>query len=109
MKIVLVYAPGPRQAREWTLDLPPGSTVQHALAQSGVLHDCPELAGAELQLGIWGRSCNADQTLKDEDRVEIYRDLRVDPKVARRERFTGQGVRSAGLFARKRVGGKAGY
>ncbi len=109
MKVVLVYAPGPRQAREWLLDLPPGSTVQHALVQSGVLNEFPELAGVDLQLGIWGRSCGADQALKDQDRVEIYRNLRVDPKVARRERFTGQGVRSAGLFARKRAGGKAGY
>ncbi len=111
MKIAVVYAAGPRQAREWLLDLPEGSCVADALSASGVLRDHPELQamGADLQLGIWGRSCNTAQALKYLDRVEIYRSLRVDPKVARRERFTGQGVRGAGLFARKRAGAKAGY
>lgn len=111
MQIVVVYAAGPREAREWLLDLPEGSCVTDALSASGVLRDYPELQAldADLQLGIWGRTCSAAQVLKDQDRVEIYRNLRVDPKVARRERFTGQGVRSAGLFKRKRAGGKAGY
>jgi putative ubiquitin-RnfH superfamily antitoxin RatB of RatAB toxin-antitoxin module len=39
--------------------------------------------------------------LRAGDRIEGYRTLRVDPKVARRERFARQGARSAGLFARK--------
>lgn len=111
MNITVVYAAGPRQAREWLLDLPEGSCAADALTASGVLTEFPELQAmdADLQLGIWGRACEASQVLQDQDRVEIYRSLRVDPKVARRERFTGQGVRSAGLFARKRAGGKAGY
>jgi putative ubiquitin-RnfH superfamily antitoxin RatB of RatAB toxin-antitoxin module len=47
--------------------------------------------------------------LRDGDRLELLRPLRVDPKVARRERFTGQGARSAGLFAKRRPNSKAGY
>jgi putative ubiquitin-RnfH superfamily antitoxin RatB of RatAB toxin-antitoxin module len=47
--------------------------------------------------------------LRDQDRVEIYRGLRVDPKVARRERFNRQGAKRAGLFAKTRAGAKAGY
>ena len=113
MKIAVTYAPAERLAEEWLVDLPQGSTVQSALAQSGVLTAFSEiselLARGDLSLGIWGRSCAADQTLCDQDRVEIYRSLRVDPKVARRERFRGQGVKRAGLFAKKREGGKAGY
>ncbi len=113
MKIVVTYAPAQRSAEEWLLDLPEGSSVQMALELSGVqtaFSDIPErLARGDLCLGIWGRSCSADQVLNDQDRVEIYRPLRVDPKVARRERFRGQGVKRAGLFAKKREGGKAGY
>jgi len=113
MKITVTYAPGQRLAQEWLLDLPEGSRVQWALEQSGIqaaFSDIPELlARGDLCLGIWGRSCSADQVLADQDRVEIYRPLRVDPKVARRERFSGQGVKRAGLFAKKREGGKAGY
>lgn len=113
MKIVVTYAPAQRSAQEWLLELPEGSNVQLALEQSGVqvaFSNIPEqLARGDLCLGIWGRSCGADQVLNDQDRVEIYRSLRVDPKVARRERFRGQGVKRAGLFAKKREGGKAGY
>jgi putative ubiquitin-RnfH superfamily antitoxin RatB of RatAB toxin-antitoxin module len=113
MKIVVTYAPAQRLADEWLVDLPVGSTVQLALELSGVqtaFSNIPELlARGHLSLGIWGRSCRADHVLTDQDRVEIYRPLRVDPKVARRERFRGQGVKRAGLFAKKREGGKAGY
>ena len=113
MKIVVTYAPAQRLAQEWLMDLPKGSNVQQALDLAGVLtafSDITELlARGVLSLGIWGRSCSADQVLTDQDRVEIYRPLRVDPKVARRERFRGQGVKRAGLFAKKREGGKAGY
>jgi len=113
MKISVTYAPAQRLAEEWLLDMPAGSTVQMALVQSGVQSiflDIPELlARGDLCLGIWGRICNANQVLSDQDRVEIYRPLRVDPKVARRERFKGQGVKRAGLFLNKRAGAKAGY
>ncbi len=113
MKIAVTYAPAQRLAEEWLLELSEGSTVQLALEKSGAqtaFSDIPELLSrGDLCLGIWGRCCNADQVLTDQDRVEIYRPLRVDPKVARRERFRGQGVKRAGLFLKKREGGKAGY
>ena len=47
--------------------------------------------------------------VKNGDRVEVYQPLKVDPKVARRERFAKQGARSAGLFASRRAHSKAGY
>ena len=109
MNIVLVYSPAPRQVREWALVLPAGSTVVQALDSSGLLTACPELASSRLDVGVWGRPATLRQLLRDQDRVEIYRPLRVDPKVARRERFNSQGVKKSGLFARKRVGAKAGY
>jgi putative ubiquitin-RnfH superfamily antitoxin RatB of RatAB toxin-antitoxin module len=113
MKIAVTYAPSQRLAQEWLIEIAAGSTVQQALDKSGVqaaFTDIPErLARGDLCLGIWGRACHADQVLSDQDRVEIYRPLRVDPKVARRERFRGQGVKRAGLFSKKRDGGKAGY
>jgi putative ubiquitin-RnfH superfamily antitoxin RatB of RatAB toxin-antitoxin module len=60
-------------------------------------------------VGLWGRKAKLDDLLRDQDRIEVYRPLRVDPKVARRERFVKQGARGAGLFAQKRQGAKAGY
>ena len=59
--------------------------------------------------GVWGHKALPESVLRDGDRVELYRDLRVDPNVARRERFVGQGSRNAGLFAQRRPNSKAGY
>ena len=109
VNIVLVYAPVPRQVREWALELPTGSTVAQALESSGILAEYPELAPSRPVIGIWGRKTSLRQVLQDQDRVEVYRPLRVDPKVARRERFNSQGMKKSGLFARKRAGAKAGY
>ncbi len=62
-----------------------------------------------LLVGIWGRRCSPLEQLQDKDRVELYRALVVDPKVARRARFQTQGVRATGLFSRRRKGAKPGY
>lgn len=109
LHITLVYSPGPRQVRQWTLDLALGATVAQALAACGILEEFPDLEKTRLLAGIWGRRTRLDQLLADNDRVEIYRPLRVDPKTARRERFDRQGAKSAGLFTFKRPGAKAGY
>ena len=107
--VTVVYSPRARVVHEVLLQLPPGSTVAQAVSASGLLEQCTELQGTKLLSGVWGRKAGADQVLRDQDRVEIYRPLKVDPKVARRERFAKQGARSAGLFARRRPGAKPGY
>lgn len=103
LRIVVAYSPGPRQVVEQPVALAAGSTLGDALRLAGV--DVP--AGCEV--GIWGRRAALTQVLRDDDRVEVARPLRVDPKVARRERFRKQGSRAAGLFAGRRPGSKAGY
>jgi len=108
LDISVLYSPGPREVREWQVTLPTGSTVAQAIAASGLLAEFPELAG-RLSVGIWGCKTSLRQELHQQDRLEIYRPLRVDPKIARRERFNKQGVKKSGLFARKRTGAKAGY
>jgi putative ubiquitin-RnfH superfamily antitoxin RatB of RatAB toxin-antitoxin module len=61
-------------------------------------------------MGIWGQKISTAHVLQDQDRLEMYRALTVDPKVARRERFVKQGAKkAAGLFANRRMGAKAGY
>ena len=109
LNIILVYSPAPKEVREWTLDMAAGSTVADALESSGLFEEFPDLKSRSLPVGVWGRRCDTAQVLQDRDQVEVYRDLRVDPKVARRERFNKQGVKRAGLFSSTRAGGKAGY
>ena len=111
--VTLCFSPAPRQVCELALQLPAGATVQQALAQavqsSDWPNDWPEPACRALTPGLWNRKADWQSPLREGDRVELYRPLRVDPKVARRERFGQQGARRAGLFAKKRPGAAAGY
>lgn len=110
MRVELVYCPGPREVLVRELTLPPGSRVVDALQAAGWPNDETKRDwGTQPLVGIWGRRLPVEHPLRDGDRVEIYRALRVDPKVARRERFASQGSRSSGLFAKRRPGSKAGY
>ena len=109
LNISVVYSPGPRQVREWAVSLVPGATVAEALAVCDIFEEFANLRESSFSLGIWGMKTQLTQPLQDADRIEIYRDLRVDPKVARRERFNRQGAKRAGLFAKSRPGAKAGY
>ena len=109
LSVTLIYSPGPRQVRQWSLALPEGATVAQALEASGIHHEFSALQSEGLMLGIWGRKTGLEHRLHDGDRLEIYRALRVEPKIARRERFDSQGAKRAGLFARSRPGAKAGY
>ncbi len=70
------------------LQLAPGATVAHALQKSRLLECQPGIL--EAPCGIWGRLCEHDQVLRHQDRVEIYRPLALDPKEARRQRYTQQ-------------------
>jgi putative ubiquitin-RnfH superfamily antitoxin RatB of RatAB toxin-antitoxin module len=86
MHVEVVYCPGPGRVDLVGLDLPPGSTLGHALQASGVLarHG---LAAGDVHVGIWGREQAQDAPLRERDRVEVYRPLQVDPKEARRLRY----------------------
>ena len=109
MEISVVYSPAPRQVRAWTLDIAPDTTVGQALQSCGIFDVFPDLPRQGFVTGIWGKRVGPNKTLRQNDRIEIYRGLRVDPKVARRERFARQGAKGAGLFASVRPGAKAGY
>lgn len=107
--VAVVYS---ARARHWTeraLVLPAGSTVSVAVRQSGMLQGLPADLVDGLTVALWGKPVSLDRVLRDGDRVELLRGLKVDPTVARRERFVRQGAKAAGLFAKQRPGGKAGY
>jgi putative ubiquitin-RnfH superfamily antitoxin RatB of RatAB toxin-antitoxin module len=102
VRVSVLFSPAPREVHEWQLELAAGSTVADAIAASPLRTEFPALDPGALTLGVWGKKAQPGQVLRERDRVEVYRPLLVDPKVARRERFRRQGARAAGLFARKR-------
>ncbi|MEI6481864.1 MAG: RnfH family protein [Betaproteobacteria bacterium] len=110
MKIQIAISLAPRQ-----LDLYEWQTEEKATVESALKFLCtqsePFAAQSSLdwQTAVWGKPVEPSHLLKDGDRLEVLRSLRVDPKVARRERFQKQGAKTAGLFAKRRVGAKPGY
>lgn len=104
LRVTVAAGVAPAQVREWTLELAQGATVADALRACGL-----EPGDGPFTCGIWGRVVEPGQPLRDGDRVEWCRPLRVDPKLARRQRFASQGARAAGLFSKRRPGAKPGY
>ena len=109
IQVTLVCSPEARVVHEESLSLADDASAQDAVRASRLPASYPGFDWHALQPGVWGRAVTWDGPLKDGDRLELCRDLLVDPKVARRERFARQGARGTGLFAKRRAGGKAGY
>jgi putative ubiquitin-RnfH superfamily antitoxin RatB of RatAB toxin-antitoxin module len=107
--VTVCFSRAARQCEEVVLELAAGSRLVDALRVSALLAGLPDAEVDALQTGIWGRKQAPDQVLRDGDRVELWRSLKVDPKVARRERFRRQGAGATGLFAKRRAGAKSGY
>ncbi|NDY90113.1 RnfH family protein [Ideonella livida] len=87
LNVTVAYSPVPAQVDQVALRLPAGSTLVQALQASGL----PERHGLgpleSLKAGVWMKLRPLDTPLRDQDRVEIYRPLKVDPKEARRQRY----------------------
>jgi uncharacterized protein len=85
LRVTLVFSCEAGAAQELSVQLTHPATVHDAVRTSGV---CAPYAA----LGIWGVVCQPDQVVREGDRVELYRPLQVDPKEARRRRYS-QGLR----------------
>ena len=83
MRVWVVYALPDRQSVQ-ELDVAESATVAEAVALSGVLQKFPEIAERPLACAIFGRAVADSHGLRADDRVEILRPLRVDPKESRR-------------------------
>jgi putative ubiquitin-RnfH superfamily antitoxin RatB of RatAB toxin-antitoxin module len=87
LRIEVVYSADARSVWCWRGELPAGSTVWQAIEASGLARAHPRLDLAQAPLGVWGRKRAPSDGLRDRDRVEVYRALKVDPKEARRLRY----------------------
>ncbi len=68
------------------LQVTSGSTIRAAIEQSGLLERFPDIDLSQNKVGIFGKLGKLDQTLREKDRVEIYRKLIADPKEVRKQR-----------------------
>ena len=117
VQVVLCWSLEPRHVSEMSLQVTKGSTLQDVLEQGVALclhakgsSDSASLSSLQCQQpGIWGKKVPWTQVVQAGDRIELYRPLKVDPKVARRQRFKRQGKGRTGLFANRKSGSAAGY
>ena len=86
LRVEVAYGAGPADTELVPLVLEEGATLADALQASGLMvrH---ALSLDAVRLGIWGKVRDAATVLRERDRVEIYRALKVDPKEARRQRY----------------------
>ena len=85
INIEVIYALSEQQPL-LRVQLADGATVEDAIRASGVLEKCPEIDLAKNKVGIFSKLVKLDETVRDKDRVEIYRPLIADPKEVRRKR-----------------------
>jgi len=83
--IEVAYA-SPVQSWLIPLNVEKGSTIQQAIANSGILEQCPEINLKNNKVGIFSNIAMLDTLLRSGDRIEIYRPLILEPKEARRLR-----------------------
>jgi putative ubiquitin-RnfH superfamily antitoxin RatB of RatAB toxin-antitoxin module len=86
LQIEIAYAVEPQRVIVKALTLPPGSRVADALRLAALDSDFIGVDLANAPLGIFGKLIRPDHALQQGDRIEVYRALAADPKVARRER-----------------------
>ena len=83
--VEVVYATPVAQVVK-VVELPFGATVAQAIGASGLLARFPEIDLSRQAFGIFGTRARANDSVRNGDRVEIYRPLQADPKEMRRQR-----------------------
>lgn len=68
------------------LMLDEGCSIREAIEASGIMVNYPEIDLTQNDVGIFGQLHQLSDTVQDDDRIEIYRPLIIDPKEARRRK-----------------------
>jgi putative ubiquitin-RnfH superfamily antitoxin RatB of RatAB toxin-antitoxin module len=85
MEVIVAWAVA-GQALLRPVKVVPGTTIEQAIAASGMLQAVPEIDLAAYPVGIYGKKKPLDTIVRPLDRIEIYRPLVADPKESRRRR-----------------------
>ena len=89
LNVEVAYA-RPDQQLVVPVQAPINCTAEQAIKLSGILNDFPEIDLNNNKVGIFSQICSLSQQLQENDRVEIYRSLTINPMEARRQRAIKQ-------------------
>lgn len=83
----------PQKQKIYALLIEKGTTALEAVKRTSIEKDFPSVDLDQAKMGIFGQIIKspADHMLEENDRVEIYRPLIVDPKEVRRKRAAKAG------------------
>ena len=95
-KIEIIYATLENQKSHFVL-FEDKTTVQEALEQSKIL-DIYGISIDSVKFGVYSRIVELDTELQNNDRLEIYRNLKIDPKQARIKRAEEKRKRDGNIF-----------
>jgi len=89
IRVEVAYAL-PEKQKIIVLDVDEGTTVRDVVRQANMELYFPELNVESAKLGIFGKAVRKpeEQAICSGERIEIYRELTVDPKKARANRAT---------------------
>lgn len=93
MRVEVAYA-RPDKQEIVPVTVPEGTTALEAVKLSGITDIFPEVDPGSNDMGIFGKVIKdpAAHELRDGDRVELYRPLKIDPKQARLNRAKKKGT-----------------
>ena len=87
--VELIYAL-PHEQKILTIEVSSDCDIQNAIIQSNILELYPEIDLKVNRVGVFSKVSKLTDTLRDGDRIEIYRPLIIDPKEARKARALKQ-------------------
>jgi putative ubiquitin-RnfH superfamily antitoxin RatB of RatAB toxin-antitoxin module len=90
INVEVTYVASAEQQSSITVQVPPDCTVENAILQSGILRKFPKIDLQKNKVGIFGQLATLTASLREGDRIEIYKPLIIDPKHARRLRALKQ-------------------
>ncbi|WP_373017915.1 RnfH family protein [Thiomicrorhabdus sp.] len=87
MRIEVAYAL-PKEQYLFEQQVEEGCTVEQALKSSKLMEEFPLLDIDKV--GIFGKQVTLDTVLREGDRIEVYRPLKVDPRDRRRQQVESE-------------------
>jgi hypothetical protein len=92
MQVEVAYA-RPDKQQIVPVKVPEGTTALEAVKLSGIVDIFPEVDPDNTDMGVFGKVIKdpASHELREGDRVELYRPLKIDPKQARLNRAKKKG------------------
>ena len=92
IRVEVVYA-RPDEQVLLELEVVSGSTVGQVIERSGILDRFPEIGRTPARVGIFGRRASLGTTVREGERIEIYRPLIASAKEQRQAKARLRGAR----------------